>query len=318
MWPQLGVQAIRFPESGLLDTGTTAGPASGYQVRAGLSFSALDLFRGVRVLRVGSADCEQHEAGEAAQEVLTHGFDVARLAALRSQASYLDAHRGEWQTVVAKAEERHSARVITLIELDALRGSADALERRWAQVHGDIEQLEARTRDLPQQPLDRLAESYVQHALRFDREVSSLRSLDPWQFRLTAGLVPHNAVDWYGMAEISFNLGGFMRAHQERLYLDARNAELRYARYEVNSQLHDLRKQAGAAVAQMRQELAIVARELSLINVSRLALEKSDAPSIAQARDALAMHALSLESDRAFLDTFLLRVASLSKDHDDH
>ena len=183
-----------------------------------------------------------------------------------------------------------------------MRGSAEALEHKWAQVRGDVQQLQARTRDLGRCRSPTLAQNYLERSMRFDREVSKLRSLDAWQLRASAGVVPLNGdVDWYGMAELSVNLGVFMRAHEERVYLDARHAELVQARYEADVQLNDFREQARAALAQARQELVLVDRELKLINDSRLALERSEAPGVAHTRDTLALHAFSLESDRAFL-----------------
>lgn len=300
LWPRLNIDGFRFPSTGQLDTVTT-GPAGGYQLRAGLSYSAIDLVRGVQTLNVGRADCEQHEVGVSVQEVVAHGLDVARLAALRQQQAYLDEQRAHWQALLAKAEERLAAHAVTLVDVETVRGSAEELEHKWAQVQGEVQQLQARTRGLGDAPLDTLARNYVERAMRLEREVSRLRSLDAWQVRVSAGVVPLNGVDWYGMAELSVNLGVFMREHHERRYLDARRDELQKARYEVDTQIDDFRGQARAQLAQARQELVLVERELKLINDSRRALERSEAPGVAHARDALALHAFSLESDRAFL-----------------
>lgn len=150
--------------------------------------------------------------------------------------------------------------------------------------------------------------------MRFEREVSRLRSLDAWQVRLSAGVVPLNGGDWYGIAELSVNLGVFMREREEHRYLDARRDELKKARYEAGTQLDDFRVQARAALAQARQELALVERELTLITDSRRALERSEAPGVVHARDALALHAFSLESDRAFLRGLVVPLSAFVED----
>src|SRR5262245_41274074 len=80
MWPRLMLQGIRFPRSPQIDLGPTVG--SGLQARVAMSYSPLDLYKGTRVLRIGEADCKQHEASSDVQDILEHGLDEARLSAL--------------------------------------------------------------------------------------------------------------------------------------------------------------------------------------------------------------------------------------------
>jgi hypothetical protein len=113
MSPRVLIQGIRFPQSGQqVDIGPTAG--NGYQFRAGFSFSPVDFYRGLGVLRVGDADCARHAASTRLENVILHGADVARLAALRAQARFLEDHAGEWRALAAKAAARLAERIITL------------------------------------------------------------------------------------------------------------------------------------------------------------------------------------------------------------
>src|SRR5437773_992437 len=77
MWPHLFIQGIRFPRSAQIDVGPTAG--KGYQARVGLTYSLLDIYKGARVLRIGDADCKQHEASADLEDIVAHGLDGARL-----------------------------------------------------------------------------------------------------------------------------------------------------------------------------------------------------------------------------------------------
>ena len=315
LWPRVIVQGIRFPSTGSVDLATATGSHyHGFQARIGLSLSPLDLYRGVRVLGVGDADCQQKGARENLREAITHAIDVARLTALREQTAYLEAHRDAWRALAAKAEQRLTARVVTLVEFDEVRRQVDALEHRLADLRGDARQIEANGVEPSYEPLDRLAQRYLQRAGRFDRAMSHLRALDAVQLQVTAGIVPENPTDWYGLAEASFNLGGFMRVHEENEYLAAHADELRRARYELGAALQTLRKQVAATLDQLREDSAVRERELAFLSTSRTALEKSDAPSVAHARDTLAIEQISLESDRVFIGRLAASLRALMED----
>ena len=311
MTPSLVVQGIRFPtnNSVLTDTGPTAG--RGYQVRAGLSFSPLDFYRGLRTMKVGDSDCSRHDASEKVDEGLAHGADGARLTALREQTVYLDAHRSDWQALRVKAEERLAARVITLIDIDDLRRYSDDLERKFVDVHGEVNQLLAQGTTRDAVPLGTLADQYARETVHFERETSTLRSLEPWQLQLTGGVIPESPVDWYGIAQLSLNFGTFARNRQEGLFVDARVDELRHASYEVDTKVREYRERVVASLGQARGELAVVDRELSFVTTTRAALERSDAQNIANARDTLAIEEFSAESDRVFLRAWIVALTAL-------
>src|SRR4029453_3358013 len=68
MSPQIMVQAVRFPSDGALDISESTGGHA--QLRAELGFSPLDFYKGLRVLRLGDAECELHERARRAQDIL--------------------------------------------------------------------------------------------------------------------------------------------------------------------------------------------------------------------------------------------------------
>jgi hypothetical protein len=312
--PSVVAQAIRFPSTTQVptDTGPTSG--NGFQVRTGLTYSPIDLYRGGRVLRIGDADCEQHQAAESVEEALAHGSDSARLAALRQQAQYLDARRGDWQALRERAEERLGAHVITRIEFDDLRRQAEDLEHKDVRVRGEMALLDARGSDQPPPPVDQLAARYAESSLRFERETSTLRSLDPWQFQLSGGVIPFSPVDWYAMAQVTFNVGSFERNHHERQYVDARKDELDHARHEISTRVREYREQLRAVLDQARRELEVVERELAFLSATQAALEKSEAQGVAHVRDTMYIEQISLESDRIFLHAWISALASSLED----
>jgi hypothetical protein len=299
MAPRFVLQGIRFPSTGQLDIGLTTG--TGYQARAALTFSPLDLYRGLRVLRVGDADCLQHETSGGIERILAQGTDAARLVALREQVTFLNQHREEWRAVRSRAEERLSARVVTLVEFDEVRRQADALEHKLVETHGEASEIEARRPDPPRGSLGALAREYAERSLAAEREIWSLRALDAWQVQLTGGVIPIRPVDWYGVAEVSFNLGGLVRPQHEDAYMAAKTDELRDARYELGARLRDFRNQVAAAVEQARRDLEVADRQVVFLENTRVALEKSDAQSVAQARDVVTIEELSVQSDAVFL-----------------
>ncbi len=309
MSPRLFVQGIKFPGNGQLDVGVTAG--SGYQMRTGLAFSPLDFYRGLDTLRVADADCEQHDTASAIQVLVVKGSLQARLSGLRAQAAYLTAHREEWRQLSDKAVTRLSERVITLVEFDSLRQDVDALEHKLVQAEGDANQLASISSRLPEEPLSTLARQYVERAMRFEEAQSDLRKLDAWQIQLTGGIVPIAPVDWYGVAEVSFNFGGLARYPQERRYLQARGDELRQASYEPESQLREFRAQATAALDEARHDLAIVERDVAVFASTRGILQKSEAASVAQSLDTLTVQQIAAEADGVYLRADITELASL-------
>jgi hypothetical protein len=314
MTPRVLVQGIRFPRGGQqLDAGPTT--EEGFQLRTGLAFSPIDFFKGQGVLRVGDADCERHEASVRLESVLARGTDDARLPALREQVSFLRAHAEDWRAFAAKAATRLSQRIITVVEYTNVQRFVDALERKVVQVEGQANQLSAR---LPKGPatsstaaLGALGTDYYQQAMRFEHEASRVRQLDDWKLQITGGVIPQTPADWYGTLELSFSLGGLVRDSNEDAYIDARSNELRYAPEGVATRLEQFRAEANAALEQARRELELLQHSLEVIRATRTALETTEAESVAQARDMLAIEQLSVESDAIFLRALVDALSSL-------
>jgi hypothetical protein len=313
--PTVTLQGIRFPVSGpLTDVGPMTG--SGYQFRAGVAFSPLDVYRGLRVLRAGDADCRQHGARADLEDALLRGTDGVRLTALDEQARFLDAHRADWSVPLARAEERLAARVITLSDLDEMRRLADDLERKRLRARAAVQDLAAAglVPGAPSGSLVGATARYFREAARYEDEVKGVRALDAWQFQLSGGAVPMSTVDWYGLVHVTFNFGAFERMHEDAVYAEARADEIRNARHEIGARVRELRARAVASLDAAKEELEVATRAAAFVVATEDALEKADARNIVHVKDALAIQQVSIESDRVFLRAFIGALTAFLED----
>ena len=309
--PTLQAQGIKFPNNGTIDAGVTVG--RDYQLRAGATWSPLDFYKGFRVLDVGDADCERHEAALNVQEALAFGIDLGRLPALEKQDRFLESKRPTWEQHLAAAEQRLEAHVASLLEVNEVRARGAELARKHAQVKGELERL--RLRGVPAQrgALGSLVAAADERSMRYEREVKHVRSLDAWDLRVTGGVVPHSGGDFFGVVQLGFNLGAFSRNAAESRYLTARAEELRGARYEAREGVRRLREQARSAVQQARRELEILDKQAARVEQGRALLEGSEAPNAPQARTVIELESIFLESDRVFLTALVEELSRLEE-----
>ncbi len=316
MWPQIVSQGIRFPSASSVDP-TLIG-ASGFQFRAGLEFSPLDLAKGLRLQRTADAQCQQHQAQVDIEELLIQGEDVGRLPALREQIAYLEAQRLRWQELQSKAEQQFAAHVITLTERDDIRKRVVELERKVVQAQGEVERLEARPPAPSPSALSRLVNAYEARTARLEEASARVRALAAWQFRLTGGAVVNNE------RRISPRLVRRRRGELQprRLWrAESSRAAListlvprkrKSARYELSSRLDDFRKQAGSlAAAQARRELEILHREGSALASTLRALEGSDAPNLGHTLSVLYLDEIWTASEESYQRALIEQLSPL-------
>jgi hypothetical protein len=309
MSPRVIVQGVRFPQTGVVDVGATVG--SGFQARAALSFSPLDFYKGLGVMEQGDADCAEHEVSAEVDGRLEEGNDPARLAGLLAQVQYLRAHHDEWRAVDSRAAARLGERTITLVEFETVRQRIAELERKLTAAEGEAGEIEARRIGAPSAPIGVLARQYAELAGRLERSEAHVRRLEPWQFQVTAGVIPQEPVDWYGLAEVSFSLGALARGPQEERHADARTDEVRRAPYEVEARVQRFRAGVAASLAGARRQLAVVEGDLAVLTSVRETLERSDGGQAAPSHDALVVEELSTESEEVFLRAFIDSLVTL-------
>jgi hypothetical protein len=298
--PTVQAQGIRFPATHRLDTGVSTG--SGDQLRAVLTWSPLDFYKGFRVRALGDAECRAFEAAAKAEEVFREGADYGRLPALQRQRAFLDARREVWAGIAARAEERFGAHTISVLELTEIRVRVTGLERRREAVQSEAERLEIRGVHRADAPLSQLAAEADARAMEYERETSRVRALAPWQVTATGGIIPQDKpVDYFAMVQIGLNLGVFSHAANETRYLDARRAELSSARYERRDQVRRLRAELRSVGEQVRRELTHVDEELAALRSVEKALASSDAPQAPHALAVIGLEAIAVEGEHVYL-----------------
>ena len=312
--PSLEAQGVKFPASGTVDAGVTTG--SGYQFRAGISWSPLDAYKGTRVVRVGEADCARQEATVAAQELLERGLDLARYPAAKRQRDVLQARRASWEAIVAKADQRLAANITTLVETDDVRVRIAVLERISAQVEGDIERIEGTGIDAYRGTLGNLVKTIDSTTMRYEREISHLRTVDAWSVRVTAGYVPEAfgaKSDVFGVVQVAYNVGGIWRNGAESRYLDARAEELKRSRTELQERLRVFRAHVKSAAKQAKRELATVEARTATLTAARTSLASSEAPAAPHQLAIVDLELVAAESNRTFLGTYLAELSRLEE-----
>jgi hypothetical protein len=309
--PRLFLEGIRFPSSNRVDLGPTVG--NNFQGRVGLAFSPLDWLRGGLVRDAADADCATHEAATRVDDLLPWLDDGVRAGALRGQAAFLAAHQAEWQALVSRASKRFEARVITRVELHEIRALADALDRKLVQARSEAARLDPG--DAPPMPtsLGGLAEGYLGNAASLDGTVAKLRGLDAWSFKVSGGVIPlpGQPLDWFGIAEVGYSLGGPFEAREQARAVAAHGEELRQSRRELPARLDRARRDIVARIAGTKDELAVVDGQLAVASEASRALNAADTAGVDQARDTLTMEQLSVESERVFLNGLLERLLIL-------
>jgi hypothetical protein len=305
--PSLIVQALRYPFGAELGPNPNPVIGDNVQLRAGLSFSPVDMFRGLKIINVGDADCEAFESRKNIERLLTDASDASTLLAYRAQIAYLEEHRSQREKLLEQAQRRLERRIITVVEFEAFFRRAETLEFKVEELRESAERINARGVRPSHFGIDRLEAVYLDNDAELERRMSSVKSLDAWTFRIVGGgmAYPNQRYGWFGTAEVGYNLGGLFRTHKETQYLKARRAEVQSASYEYPAKLKVLRKQVESRLDQARRELALIERHLTVLERAKAALDAANTPMAAHEQNIIVFEQLMAESDRMFWSTLI-------------
>jgi hypothetical protein len=209
--------------------------------------------------------------------------------------------------LLKRSHERLRQKLITVLEFHEIERIADELRQKQQVALGALSRLEAEGIELPREGFDALVRSYVDSSTVYEKKARSLRALDPWTFRLAGGAIPtiQDKVDWYGWLEISYNLGGLVRAKYENRYEAARAAEIDSARYELPAKVRLLAQQVTARLAEAEAELALANKSLKFIDDTLRSLGTSDLPNVGHPRDSLVLQRMMAAAEQAYLQTLV-------------
>jgi hypothetical protein len=323
MTPKVLAQGFRIPGADLTASGpgspTPVGGSNGsYEGRAGGDWSPTDFYKGIQTIALGGRDCAQHEAEAGVDRLLAQAEDAGRLPALRKQAAFLDAHHAEWQDIAKKEQERFNARVISVVDLNTVLLHIVALEKQLAMSHGEADRLEARAYTRPSASLGTMEANMLARENEYEAKFSHVRTLQAFNALAVVGAEFANqstttgtttssslAVGWYGIVELSFNLGFFLDYAKEGTYLNARAEELKNARYERAWRLRSFQKELEAARKEAQSELDIVDRQVTALGSTRKTLEMAETPNVLHAIASLKVDEIAAGSDQTYLRTLI-------------
>ncbi len=307
--PTLRAEALKLPSSlaagGRLDA-TPGG--SNYQIRAGGSVSLINIYKGTRLSVIADADCAQHAATTAAQELVLQAQTFGRVNGLRAEASFLEAHRAEWEAIATQMAARLAAQNVTLPNVEDVLARTTSLARRRTVVSGEIARIEASGLDTQKPNVAALAQNVDSTTMRYEREASHVRAFDSWDFTVTGGYVPpvfdSKQSDFFGVVQVSYSIGGAFRNAAESRYLEARSDELKTSRSEVQTQLHSFRQQIKADLTAAKGELTIVETRVAALQATRTQLEGSDASGAPYALAMVDLELVAMRAEQVFLAAF--------------
>jgi hypothetical protein len=304
LWaPRVFAQGLRYP------SGFDIGPATptGYQVRAGLSYSLLDPFRALSVGAVADADCEAHDVQVELERALARSQSQPESVAYHAQSAFLTAQQPVIDAIVQRAQTRLKEHSITLYELNHILSLADQVERKAAQASG----LAARRDALVAENAGAGNAGALTGQLKRLREVhenrlSTVRAYDAWNLRVLGGVIPleKRDLDWFGWVELSYSLGGPFRSAAETSYREARQAELESDSHELPTAHKRQREQQLSAAEQAAVELRVIDKRLRYLSDTAQELQAADSPHTYEV-DALTIERVSMEAERVYLNALI-------------
>ena len=303
MAPSVSAQVIRYPASNVADvTGLQVG--KGIQPRAALAYGLVDAYRGLGVLDVASADCKRQVVAAELQEIIVARADVGRLPALDSELAFLQENRGAVTALVQEAEQRRAVQASTLTELSELRKSALEIDRKIFETARDAAVLRRRGFRMPKRSLAEMLNDYDERALAYEQSLSHVRKVQAWKLDLSGGIATSPEVDYFAVANLTYNFGGLFQGPAEHREVTARQHELKSARYELRYQIETMLDELRLDLEHSRAELQSFDDELARIAKERTSLDALDAPNKAGVLAALTLEGISLGADRAYLGAY--------------
>jgi hypothetical protein len=294
--PVLWIEGVHVPLIGD-ESGMAYISGGQWQLRAALSWSPIEVARGVMLMEQAGTECRGIAVVERVQRVLQLGDSLGELEARRAERASLEAARPEADQLVARAEERLAAGLGTTRHVSEIRAEAVRLARRTAQLDQEITRLvEAGHEDVDYRSLPGDVATYEAAAVALEDQRSSMRRLSPWIVSVRGGIVPGDRVDWFGQVQVGINLGVFAHNAAEDAVVAARRDELSDEAGELRGVVENLLDRLRAGLPSLRDEMAHLDRLIAL--------------QMSQREDLGALMTADVEHTRALIDLVLIGLAA--------
>jgi prophage DNA circulation protein len=308
--PTVHAQLVRFPNGSAVDpSGFQIG--RGFQPRAALSLSFIDIYKGFGVLDVAKADCLRQQTASTLEEVVAQRADIGRAPALERKLAYLRSNEAAVKELVRNAEERFAAHTTTIAEVQDVRLHSLSFARRLADTERELAAIKARGLSMPAQPLAEILRTYEERTVAVENDAAHVRNLAPWKFTVTGGVAATPRADYFGVAELSYNLGGLFSVGSERNAVEARANELKNARYEMRQQVETITRELRVNAEHSRQQAKVLEDELLRMSKDRASLDGAEAPNKHTLVATMTLQMIELESEHTFLVAYAEKQAAV-------
>lgn len=300
--PRIELEGARAPA--VIDASEPTAARDGFQARAALALSPVDMLRGRAVERVARAECALDDASHQIDRVLATGARFGELAAVRAELAYLDEHLPTLDTLVADATEALARQRATALEVDELRSRRATLRRRASDLRNTrvlLEELDGEPGPTPD--LDALAATARAAAIRVDRRKADVRGLSAWRLDVRAGVAAAERADYFAVVELSYSLGERFQKSANRRAVAARTAEVANDDRSATVRLARLQQAMRDSVVILDEELRGLDEELAAIATDRARLEGLDSDAARALRNRATIATIELEARRASVST---------------
>lgn len=301
--PKVGLRALRFPFGTLADEGLPWNEDRSAQLRAFLSVSPIDIYRGAQIRSAADLDCVRYATEQGIAYFLAHGDQHVHAVALREKAAFLEQRTREADSYVAAAKERIQKGIITLSAFNEVLAAHEALVRALLTAKSAVRQQQVRNVTPPRLDIEQSRRDFVRASMQLERQLSHIRSLDSWRVDLRGGILARDGVDYFAMAEISYSLGGPSHTSNEDRYLQARTDELQQAPGQLAYESSIATKQTQEKVDAAKSQIELLQRRLHVLQDAHNALSSSDAPRASHYAALFALRKTALEAEIVYLES---------------
>ena len=239
-----------------------------------------------------------------------------RREALTREIDFLTANEPVIAALERDAEARRRAEVATIADLEEIRERAEDLRTARLEAADMLTELDAAGITDPNGPIAPEAERYVRASMDYERLDSRIRQVAPWGLSINGGVAASAslmgsgggpAVDWFGMLQVSYDLGGVAQAEAERGLLGSRQRELENDPSEKMRAARAVDTALAKSVSVLNAQIQVLADADRSLREQIEALEKADVPNREQMESVLKLRSLMAQARLVYLRALVER-----------
>lgn len=288
-----------------------------WQLRGVLSWSPLDLARGVMLIDQTGTECTALGAATRVRRALEQGDSLGELQARRAEEAVLVQALPRLQEMLAASRMRASEGLGTSEQLTALESEIVRIERRRAQLLAEIQRLSEDGQGDASADVESDLALYESSTMALESQRSTYRRMSPWIVQVRGGVVPTGEVDWFGQLQVGYNLGGIAQQFSEDAVLAARRAELAEDADELRQHVETLARRLEASLPALRAELEHTDRLIALAEHQQELLAQLETSDVAHLRAMGELQLITLRAERAHWNELLVQRTALVEEREE-